>query len=82
MARQTLLAEALALPVDARAELVRELLESLDAEPTGDVDALWAAEISRRVDLVRQGKAELIPAEQVVENLRARLEQIRGNTSS
>jgi putative addiction module component (TIGR02574 family) len=52
-----LLAEALELPMDERAKIAAELLDSLgDAE--GDVEAAWAEEIQRRVAAVRAGELE------------------------
>ena len=48
---QDLLREALALPLDQRADVAAELLASLDdaaAEHPADVEAAWAAEIERR----------------------------------
>lgn len=46
---QDLLATALRLTVEERAELAAELLASLDGEPDEEVGAAWAAEIERRV---------------------------------
>lgn len=40
------------------AELAAGLLASLDGEPESDVEAAWAAEIQRRVERVRSGKAK------------------------
>ena len=48
---QDVLREALALPLDERADVAAELLASLDdaaAERAADVEAAWAAEIERR----------------------------------
>jgi putative addiction module component (TIGR02574 family) len=48
---QDLLREALALPLDERADVAAELLASLDdaaADRPADVAAAWAAEIERR----------------------------------
>jgi putative addiction module component (TIGR02574 family) len=48
---QDVLREALALPLDERADVAAELLASLDdavAERPADVEAAWAAEIERR----------------------------------
>ena len=48
---QELLREALALPLDERAEVAAELLASLDdaaSERPADVEAAWATEIERR----------------------------------
>jgi putative addiction module component (TIGR02574 family) len=50
-----LLTEALELPLDERAKIAAELLESLeDAE--GDVQEAWAGEIQRRVSAARAGE--------------------------
>jgi len=45
---------ALALPTEQRAELVAELLASLDGDPEDDVEAAWAAEIEARIRTVRE----------------------------
>ena len=51
---QAVLASALLLTVEERAELAAELIASLDGEPDEDVEAAWAAEIERRVRRVDQ----------------------------
>ncbi len=43
-----LLKDAMELPLPERAELVADLLASLDGEPEADVEAAWAAEVERR----------------------------------
>ena len=43
-----LLHDAMELPISERAELVADLLASLDGEPEADVEAAWAAEVERR----------------------------------
>lgn len=43
-----LLHDALELPISERAELVADLLASLDGEPDADVEAAWGAEVERR----------------------------------
>jgi putative addiction module component (TIGR02574 family) len=57
MARGTrdLLSEALELPLDDRAKLAAELLESLE-EAEADVENAWAREIERRVAAARAGE--------------------------
>jgi putative addiction module component (TIGR02574 family) len=56
---QALLREALALPVDERADVAAELLASLDdgSEDPAEVEAAWAAEIERRARRVLAGGA-------------------------
>jgi putative addiction module component (TIGR02574 family) len=53
-----LLKGALALPVDERAELVAELLASMDGEPDADVEVAWGAEIERRAHRAANGETE------------------------
>ncbi len=43
-----ILEDALGLPVKDRADLIAELLASLEGEADEDVEAAWAAEIERR----------------------------------
>lgn len=56
-ASRDLLNEALQLPLDDRAEMAAELLESLDVAEN-DVEAAWAAEIERRIAAARAGEIE------------------------
>jgi putative addiction module component (TIGR02574 family) len=70
-AAEDVLHDAMALPLGQRAELAAELLASLDGEPEEAVEAAWAAEVNRRVELIRRGEAKGRPWEQV----RADLEQ-------
>ena len=50
-----MLTEALELPLDERAKIAAELLESLeDAE--GEVEEAWASEIQKRVSAARAGE--------------------------
>ena len=64
-AAQSVLVEALRLDVDARAELAVELLKSLDGPADPDAEAVWAAEIERRVEAIEAGTVELEPWEDV-----------------
>lgn len=75
---QEVLREALAWPVDERAELAAELLASLDeaaAEDPAEVEAAWAAEIERRARRVMSGESEGIPREDVRRRAEAELQQ-------
>ena len=65
---QQLLRDALALPLDERADVAAQLLASLDeakAEYPADVEAAWAAEIERRARRVMAGESTGIPWEDV-----------------
>lgn len=59
MTRSTrdLLTQALELPLDERAELAAELLESLHSAED-EVESAWAAEIQERVAAARAGELE------------------------
>ena len=62
---QELLKKALALPDKERAELAGTLIDSLDSIIDEDADAAWQAEIVRRMEENRSGKAKAIPWEEV-----------------
>lgn len=42
-------------------------------EPQEEIDAAWRDELSKRIDDIRTGKAETIPAEDVFTHIRAKL---------
>jgi putative addiction module component (TIGR02574 family) len=61
-----LIAEALSLSEEERAQLVGAVLRTLNAQPTDDdEEAEWMAEIRRRADEMDEGRDEGIPWEQV-----------------
>jgi putative addiction module component (TIGR02574 family) len=65
---QELLREALALPLDERADVAAQLLASLDdaaADDPAEVEAAWAAEIERRARRVIAGETTGVPWEDV-----------------
>lgn len=53
-----ILNDAMRLSTAERAELAAALLASLEGEPEDEVEAVWAAEIQRRVERVRSGEAK------------------------
>jgi len=55
------LADALRLEPDARAEVAAELLASLDGPADPDAEAAWDAEIERRIDAIEAGTVRLEP---------------------
>jgi putative addiction module component (TIGR02574 family) len=57
------LEDALALPEDARTDLVEALIESLEApaESPAEVEAAWTDEIARRLKDVETGAVKPIP---------------------
>lgn len=75
-AAERLLDQTLLLPIDERSTIARLLYESIadeeDDEDPAEVEAAWAEEIKRRVDEIRTGAVEGIPAEEVFAEMRAR----------
>jgi putative addiction module component (TIGR02574 family) len=65
-------AEAMELPLTARADLASQLLDSLDDLSEADNDMLWAEEAERRYAEYKAGNIEAIPADEVFARLRAR----------
>lgn len=61
----SVLAEALRLDDDARAELASELLASLDGPAEPDAAAAWDAEIDRRIEAIEAGRIALEPWDDV-----------------
>jgi len=66
-----LLKEALALPLEERAELASSLIDSLDLSTGEDVEVAWQEEIARRIAEVRAGRATMVPWEEVRKKARA-----------
>ena len=74
---EELLEQALQLPLDEQERIARALYENLadhddEDEDPAEVEAAWAEEIQRRVDEIRNGTVETIPADVVMAELRAR----------
>jgi len=62
----TLTEQALRLPVDRRARLAHALIQSLDTASDADAERQWDAEIARRVEEIRGGRVQGIPAGKVL----------------
>ncbi len=69
-----LLKQALALPVEERAALANSLLDSLDAKDES-VQEAWDAEVARRMEDLKAGKAVTVPWEQLHHELLAMLNE-------
>lgn len=67
---ETILIEALQLPVQERAALASRLLASLDEQVDEGVDAAWDAEIASRLKEIDEGKVKMVPWEQVRAKMR------------
>ena len=62
---EKLLEDALRLPLQARAALAAQLIESLDEEVDEDAEAAWSAEIARRVEELETGRVKAVPWSEV-----------------
>ncbi len=74
------LTAAMKLPRKERADLVRELIASLDGEVETngeDVEAAWLAEVERRMEAADRGAVEPEPWEVVHDRIAARLRDMR-----
>ena len=63
--------QALQLDPSVRADLARELLESLDDLPEPEIERLWLEEAERRRADVQAGKVVPIPMDEVFARARA-----------
>ena len=68
-----LTADAMKLPLRDRVQLAQRLISTLDGEVEADTEALWFAEAERRLDELRSGKVQGIPAEDVFRKAREAL---------
>ena len=64
--------EALSLPSNVRLSLVERLLTSLNLPIDEEINRLWAEEAERRVSQIDEGKAKLVPGEEVFAKIRAK----------
>lgn len=77
---ENLLAEALDLPEQERAQLAHELLRSLDQEGTESAEQVlsaWTDELSRRLQDVREGEVPLVELDDVERYVAHRLAAVR-----
>jgi putative addiction module component (TIGR02574 family) len=65
MSTETILREALSLPVQDRAELAEQLLSSLDELSEAEIAQLWLLEAARRAEEIDQGSAKRVSADEV-----------------
>jgi putative addiction module component (TIGR02574 family) len=62
---KNIIMEALALPIDDKAELVDQLLSQID-QLDKDIEAKWAAEAESRIDAYEAGKLRTVSLEEVL----------------
>jgi putative addiction module component (TIGR02574 family) len=70
-----LLEDARQLPVDQRILLANSLWESVDPgdDETVQIEAAWGEEIKRRLDEIDTGAVDLVPLEDVLARMDARI---------
>lgn len=61
------------LSVEARNELLKELISDLDGAPDPEVEKAWIAECEIRLKELNDGTVQSIPADLVFENARKKL---------
>jgi len=69
---EQILKQALALPLQERAELVEQLLATFQSPPDPQVDALWVRESEERLDAYDRGELKAVPSEEVFERIKRR----------
>lgn len=69
---EQILKEALALPLQERAELVEHLLATFQSPPDAHIDELWAREAEDRLDAYDRGELKAVPAEEVFNRVKQR----------
>ena len=68
-AAKAVLADALRLREEERAELAAEVLASLDGPSDPDAEAAWDTEIRRRIDAIDAGAMEFEPWDSVKQRI-------------
>jgi len=68
-----LLKKAMALPIEARAALAGELLDSIDQTVDASAEAEWEKEIAQRVAQLQSGTVQTIPWTEVRRRLSDKL---------
>ena len=70
-----LTADAMKLPLRDRVQLAQRLVETLDDEVEPNTEALWFAGAERRLEELRSGKVQGIPAEEAFRTAREALKR-------
>ena len=78
----SVLEQALQLPAEERSRMASRLLESVEETDDGELSPAWREEIERRLESIRQGTATLIPHEEVMAGVRAKLDAQRAAQSA
>jgi putative addiction module component (TIGR02574 family) len=71
---QEILEEARQLPPDEVDWIIESLLIKEASEPRAEIEAAWEGEIKRRLDEIDSGAVDMIPLEDVLARMDARLQ--------
>lgn len=66
----TVLHDALSLPIDERSRIAARLIESVDSDEDVELSQAWKDEISRRIESARSGQSPRIPHNEVMSDVR------------
>ncbi|HEX7773210.1 MAG TPA: addiction module protein [Pyrinomonadaceae bacterium] len=66
---EQILRQALALPLEERAELIEQLLATFQGPTDPSLDQLWIAEAHDRLDAYDRGEVEAVSVEEVFEEI-------------
>jgi putative addiction module component (TIGR02574 family) len=80
--QESLAKQVLRWPATRRIEFVEELLASVEGFATPEIQAAWDKEIGARVKEIRAGRAEGIPAEEVMAEAHQKLHEARRLSSA
>lgn len=69
--RDEIVRSALQLPERERAEVVRDIIDSLDDGDGKDVEKAWAQEAAQRIRDLTEGRATTLPASEAIANARS-----------
>ncbi len=72
----TVLQNALLLPVEDRSRIAARLIESVDAADDSELSPAWCVEIDRRIEAARSGTSHRTPHAEVMNEARSLLAQI------
>jgi len=75
------MAEVLALPEQDRAFLARQLIASLDDTVDADAETQWQEVIERRSREMAEGRVDARPEEEMIRDIRAKLDAARRQAS-
>ncbi len=82
IAQNTIEERVLNWPAAKRIKLAEKLMASVEDFATPEIEAAWNVEIESRVREIRQGRAEGIPAEEVMKQARKKLHEARRLSSA